>query len=122
VSDVFRRGQSGENLVKALLESRGHSVERAPRPFDLLVDGSPVEVKSTKKPWARFEFLGLTQKQFDALTGTPYDIYIVCDIESDRPDIRRIRSVDLDPEEAVRECRYYWYPKHLSAAKSVTRL
>jgi hypothetical protein len=66
--------------------------------FDLSVDGADVEVKGKGKPFAEMDFISFTNNQYNAIQNGPnFDIYLVCGVNTEKPEKYRISSDKLKP-------------------------
>jgi hypothetical protein len=94
------RGTTEERGTKALeefLKKQGHTVEKSDnKTFDLKVDGRYAEVKTRAKPYAKFDFISLTDKQFDKIPKEDFLIFLVCNVESpEQIQINQFSSLEL---------------------------
>lgn len=74
-------GTEGVRLLADYLKSRGHTVAPSDnKTFDLIVDGRYAEVKTSRGPYAKLGFIGLTAAQYRALTVDRVDftVFVVC--------------------------------------------
>lgn len=66
MSEIFNTGSTGEQLLAAHLTAHGHVVSRSDKKmFDLIVDGRYAEVKTSRHPYSKLGFIGLS-------TGTTF--------------------------------------------------
>lgn len=83
------------HLIKRIQEL-GRTVLRQKGTFDLSVDGENTEVKSKEKPFQKIDFITFTEKQYNAIkNGQSFDIYIVCNVSADDPEVFRLPSDKL---------------------------
>ena len=77
--------RKGLQALEEHLRRCGRSVvSSSDKTFDRVVDGVPAEVKSKQLPWARLDFIGLTDNQRAALDrGDRFLLFIVCNLASD---------------------------------------
>ena len=98
------------------LRGCGRSVASSPdKRFDRVVDGVPAEVKCKQLPWARLDFIGLTDNQRAALDhGERFLLFIVCNLGSDTsPEIIEIPSESLLGAQFKVESTHYLYGPQL---------
>lgn len=85
--------------------------------FDLIVDGKYAEVKSSKGPYAKLGFIGLTDNQFEAVkNGVEFSVFIVCNLGD--PANLEVREIPSDAFARISpkiECTYYWYRPQLDS-------
>jgi hypothetical protein len=82
MSDNYSTGSEGERLLADYLSARGRVVTRSDKKmFDLIVDGRYAEVKTSRGPYSKLGFIGLTENQH---TGTRWTCelqhFIVCNL------------------------------------------
>jgi hypothetical protein len=102
----------GINLLMEQLRKNGHEVKRLRGTFDLDVDGQLAEVKTKTKCFAEMDFISLTQKQWEAAKIRNFDVYIVCNVNSDTPEIYKVSSQAL-LKKVPRIITSYEYDKNL---------
>ena len=83
--------KKGLQILISLLKAQGRKVERTNGTFDLLVDGKRAEVKTKQKTIDTFDFVSLTQKQHASI-DKGFDIYLVCNLVGDKPEVYLINS------------------------------
>lgn len=87
--------EKGIELLIANLKLAGHKVERTFGTFDLMVDDSPAEVKTKNKQFDQLDFISLTDKQYQAMQNKDFDIYLVCNLETEKPEFYKINTNSL---------------------------
>lgn len=108
--------RKGLQALEEHLRGSGRSVVPSPdKTFDRVVDGVPAEVKCKQLPWARLDFVGLTDNQRAALDrGERFSLFIVCNLASDgSPEIIEIPSERLLGAEFKIESTHYLYGPQL---------
>jgi len=98
------------------LNKVGRSVQRSKRKtFDLVVDGTFAEVKCKQMPWKKLDFIGLTDKQRQALDNSEnFLLFVVCNLKSQTdPEIIEITSETLRKATFKVESTHYIYGKNL---------
>jgi hypothetical protein len=116
MSDIYKTGSDGEQSLSRYLTARGRSVRPSDiKTFDLVVDGVYAEVKSSKGPYSKLGFIGLTDNQLRALQdGTDFTLFLVCNLaKPDDLEVIEIRGQDLRREPHKTECHHYWYRPQL---------
>jgi len=111
--DIERRGLQA---LRVFLKEQGREVKpSSDKKFDLVVDDLPAEVKCKQLPWARLDFIGLTDNQRDALVrGQEFLVFVVCNLGSaERPEIVEIPSERLAGAEFKVESTHYIYGPEL---------
>jgi hypothetical protein len=83
VSETHNIERQGTAIVIEYLERAGRPVTRSKRKtFDLVVDGLPADVKCKQLPWAKLDFIGLTDAQRRALEqGEQFILFVVCNLK-----------------------------------------
>ena len=72
MSEIYQTGSEGERLLADWLTSQGRAVKPSDiKTFDLIVDGRYAEVKSSRGPYAKLGFVGLTDAQRIAMLKGP---------------------------------------------------
>jgi hypothetical protein len=120
MSEIFQTGSDGERLLAAYLTAQGRKVSRSDRKtFDLKVDDRYAEVKSTRGPYSKLGFIGLTRAQYKALTdGVDFSVFIVCNVRNpENLEVVELSARDLLKEEPQIEPTYYWYRKQLDRCR-----
>lgn len=87
-----------EKLKEYFFELKNNVMPNKIKTFDLLVDGKNVEVKTKGKSFSKFDFISLTKKQYDFAQKEDYDIYIVSNLKSDVPEVKKIKATKLIKE------------------------
>jgi hypothetical protein len=111
--DIERKGL---RALEDHLRGRGRSVApSSDKRFDRIVDGVPAEVKCKQLPWARLDFIGLTDNQRAALEGGErFLLFIVCNLGSDgSPEIIELSSERLFGAQFKVESTHYLYGSQL---------
>src|SRR5438874_12738333 len=85
MSETHGIERQGIEVLKAYLTHLGRSVAPSEnKTFDLIVDGLLAEVKSKQLPWARLDFIGLTDNQRRAIDrGEHFTLFIICNLKGD---------------------------------------
>lgn len=121
MSDLHRTGTDGERLLRDYLIAHGRTVTPSDRKtFDLIVDGRYAEVKTSRAPYSKLQFIGLTDSQYAALTkdGADFSIFIVCNAcDPDNIEVIELRAGDLLRERPKVESTYYWYRSQLEKCR-----
>jgi len=102
----------GTALLRAhLLQAGRTTVDSDVKTFDLIVDGRYAEVKCKSKPFSAFDFIGLTDNQFDALQNdVDYLLFVVCNVaDPTNVEIYEVPARDLLAFEPKVERTYYWH-------------
>jgi hypothetical protein len=103
--------RAGTELLKRYLEKRGRVVETSDRKtFDLKVDGKYAEVKAKGKSFDCFDFLVLSDKQYEALThGEDFIVFLVLGVcEPERLRVVEIPAAALLSTEPKIWKQYFW--------------
>ena len=111
MSDFYTKGQAGEQAVADYLRSQGRSVTASgDKTFDLIVDGRYAEVKSVSKCFDTYDFITLTDKQYQALeSGVDFSIFLVCNLGNDAAmEIREFPAALLLKERPAVYRSYEW--------------
>lgn len=114
--DAYSTGAEGQTLLTRWLTERGHDVRPSDKKtFDLIVDGTYAEVKSSNGPYDKLGFTYLTQTQHKALLdGVEFTLFIVCNVaHPERLEVIQIPAKLLKAEEPTVERIYYWYRPQL---------
>lgn len=120
MSDIYDTGSEGERLLATYLSARGRIVSRSDKKmFDLVVDGRYAEVKSSRGPYSRLGFIGLTENQYKALTnGTDFSLFMVCKLKDPANlEVVEITAAQLLTEEPKIALTYYWYRSQLETCR-----
>jgi hypothetical protein len=120
MSEIYKTGSDGERLLIAYLRARERTVARSDkRMFDLVVDGRYAEVKSSRQPYSRLGFIGLTKNQYKALKeGVDFTIFVVCNLNDPiNLEVLEIPAIKLLAEKAKIEPTYYWYRSQLEKCR-----
>ena len=120
MSEVYRIGSTGERLLAEYLTIEGRTVEPSDtKTFDLIVDGRYAEVKTSKAPYQKLGFVGLTDNQFKALEdGVDFTLFVVCNLDDpENLEVIEIPASALKQEEPKVECTYYWYRSQLERVR-----
>ena len=102
MSGPYITGNAGEQALVEFLTREGRPVTRSNnKTFDLVVDGQYAEVKSSRGPYARLGFIGLTDKQYEALrSGVEFLIFLVCNLDDrEHLEVVEIPSIKFLPHE-----------------------
>mgnify|MGYP003383572972 CR=1 FL=1 len=116
MSETHNIERQGTSLVIAHLERAGRTVTRSKRKtFDLIVDGLPAEVKCKQLPWARLDFIGLTDGQRRALhQGERFILFVVCNLKvAGQEEVVEIPSESLAQAKFKVESTHYIYGREL---------
>ncbi len=108
--------RKGLQALEKHLRDRGRSVaSSSDKKFDRVVDGVPAEVKCKQLPWARLDFIGLTDNQRAALDrGERFVLFIVCNLGFEgSPEIIEIPSERLRGADFKVESTHYLYGPQL---------
>jgi len=108
--------RKGLKVLEEHLRGRGRSVGSSlDKTFDRVVDGVPAEVKCKQLPWARLDFIGLTDNQRAALDrGERFLLFVVCNLGADgSPEIIEIPSERLLGAQFKVESTHYLYGPQL---------
>jgi hypothetical protein len=83
MSETHNIERHGISIVTEHLQRLGRTVTRSKRKtFDLVVDGISAEVKCKQLPWARVDFIGLTDAQRQALDRNErFILFVVCNLK-----------------------------------------
>lgn len=123
MSEIYETGSEGVRLLTAYLHQRGRTVASSDtKTFDLIVDGRYAEVKSSRAPYAKLGFIGLTDAQFKALNeGVDFRVFVVCNTSSvDAIEVLELSASDLRTEKPKVESTYYWYRSQLERCRRPT--
>ena len=84
MSESHNIERQGTSIVIEHLQRAGRTVMHSKRKtFDLVVDGLPAEVKCKQSPWAKVDFIGLTDGQRLALDrGERFILFVVCNLKA----------------------------------------
>jgi len=116
MSETHKIERSGLAALQAHLLAAGRTTAPSPtKKFDLMIDGVPAEVKCKQLPWARVDFIGLTDNQHDALrNGERFILFVVCNLAGDGPpEIVEIPSEGLADATFRVESTHYLYGSQL---------
>jgi hypothetical protein len=116
MSETHKTERHGTSIVIAHLESAGRVVTRSKRKtFDLVVDGLPAEVKCKSSPWAKVDFIGLTDGQRRALDqGERFILFVVCNLKAvGQEEVIEIPSESLLQANFKVESMHYIYGREL---------
>ena len=120
MSEIYQTGSEGEQLLADWLSTRGRTVKPSGiKTFDLIVDGRYAEVKSSRAPYAKLGFIGLTDAQRMAmLKGPEFTLFVVCNTaHPEALEVVEIPAADLAAEEPKVECTHYWYRSQLERCR-----
>jgi hypothetical protein len=109
--DPFTTGSEGERILAERLRGLGRTVSPSDRrTFDLVVDQTYAEVKSSRQPYAQLGFVGLTHSQQEALQNGPdFILFLVCNLaDPGHEQIFEVRSSDLRSQKPTIEPTYYY--------------
>lgn len=123
MSDIYKTGTAGERALAEHLVAQGRSVAPSDtKTFDLVVDGRYAEVKSSKGPYNKLGFVGLTDNQMRALRdGVDFSLFLVCNLaKPDALEIIEIRGQELLRETPKTECHHYWYRSQLERVRAAS--
>lgn len=112
MSENHERERQGIAVVREhLLRSKRAVTLSKQKTFDLVVDGLPAEVKCKKMPWAKVDFIGLTENQRNALDcNERFLIFVVCNLGGPgQPEIFEISSESLKQAQFKVESTHYVY-------------
>jgi hypothetical protein len=121
MSEIYKTGSDGERRLADHLTKQGRTVKRSDKKcFDLIVDGRYAEVKTSKGPYKRLGFIGLTGNQFKALKGgVDFNIFIVCNLNDPANlEIIEFAASALLAEEPKVEPHYYWYRPQIEKCRN----
>jgi hypothetical protein len=121
MSEIYKRGETGRQLLRSYLEARGRKVQLSDiKTFDLIVDGVYAEVKSSHKPYSKLGFIGHTDNQRRALQdGKDFILFVVCNLSTpDCIEILEIRARDLLRELPKTESHHYWSRSQLDRIRN----
>ena len=121
MSEIYETGSLGERLLTEYLTRRGHTVSPSGRKtFDLIVDGRYADVKTSRAPYARLGFVGLTDAQHAALlAGEDFSVFVVCNAQDpSAPEVLEFTSSQLRGETPTAATTYYWYRSQLERIRS----
>ena len=124
MSDTYDTGSEGERLLAAFLCASGRKVIRSDKKmFDLIVDGRYAEVKTSKGPYSKLGFIGLTENQYKALTeGVDFTLFIVCNLkDAANLEVIEIPAAHLQAEKPKVEPTYYWYRSQIEKCRALTQ-
>ncbi len=116
MSETHNIERQGTSIVIAHLERMGRTVTRSKRKtFDLIVDGLPAEVKCKQLPWAKLDFIGLTDGQRRALDhGERFILFVVCNLKViGQEEVIEIPSESLSRAKFKVESTHYIYGREL---------
>lgn len=121
MSEIYLTGSEGVRLLAAWLTAKGRRVKPSDKKtFDLIVDGRYTEVKTSLKPFAKLQFIGLTAAQFKALNDrVDFALFVVCN-SSDPANLEVVEIVaaDLLREKPKIAPTYYWSRIQLEKCRS----
>src|SRR5260370_9161743 len=121
MTDAYSTGVEGQVLLTRWLTERGHDVRPSDKKtFDLIVDGTYAEVKSSNGAYDKLGFTSLTQTQHKALLdGVAFTLFIVCNVAHPEDlEVIKIPADLLRTEEPTVERTYYWYRPHLDRIRA----
>ena len=121
MSEIFDRGNHGEQRLAEYLRSSGRVVTRSDRKtFDLIVDGRYAEVKSSARPYGQLQFIGLSDNQMRALQdGEDFILFLVCNVSvPGDEEVIEIDSRMLLSESPTVACTHYWYRPQLDRIRA----
>jgi hypothetical protein len=116
MSETHNIERQGTLILIEHLQRLGRIVTRSMRKtFDLVVDGIPAEVKCKQLPWARLDFIGLTDGQRRALDrDEQFILFVVCNLKGPgQPEIFEIPSESLKQAKFKVESTHYIYGPEL---------
>jgi hypothetical protein len=120
MSEICQTGSDGERLLAEYLLARGRKVEPSDnKTFDFIVDGRYAEVKSSRGPYAKLGFVGLTDAQRHAMHhGPDFTLFVVCNTANPEAlEVLEIPATSLALEEPKVECTHYWYRSQLERCR-----
>ena len=121
MSEIYQTGSEGERLLADYLVAAGRTVAPSDvKTFDLIVDGIYAVVKSSRGPYAKLGFIGLTDAQRVALEhGPDFTLFVVCNTaQPDNLEVVEIPASRLRLEEPKVECTHYWYRSQLERCRN----
>ena len=116
MSETHNIERQGTSIVIERLERAGRTVSRSKRKtFDLIVDGLPAEIKCKQLPWAKLDFIGLTDGQRRALDrGERFILFVVCNLKvAGQEEVIEIPSEALSHAKFRVESTHYIYGSEL---------
>jgi hypothetical protein len=116
MNELLNIERQGTLIAVEHLRRSGRTVTRSKRKtFDLVVDGLPAEVKCKGLPWARLDFIGLTDSQRRALDGNErFLLFVVCNLKGPgQPEVFEIPSESLRQAKFKVESTHYIYGPEL---------
>jgi hypothetical protein len=123
MNEIYETGSEGVRLLAAYLVAQGRMVVPSDnKTFDLIVDGRYAEVKTSREPYSKLGFIGLTAAQFKALKdGVDFGIFVVCNSKDPTNlEVIELAGSDLLKEKPKIEPTYYWYRSQLEKCRRST--
>jgi hypothetical protein len=106
--------------MAAYLRAQGRTVVPSDdKTFDLIVDGRYAEIKTSREPYSKLGFIGLTAAQFKALEdGVDFALFVVCNSKDPtKLEVMELSASDLLKEQPKSEPTYYWYRSQLEKCR-----